>query len=60
MENGNKTNPRQSPANPANHCHDAGLPPSMRNSRKSPADARAKLAESDLFNQIKPLQFDVA
>jgi D-3-phosphoglycerate dehydrogenase len=25
-----------------------------------PADARAKLAESDLFNQIKPLQFDVA
>ena len=25
-----------------------------------PADARAKLAESDLFNQIKPLVFDVA
>ncbi len=25
-----------------------------------PADARAKLAETDLFNQIKPLQFDVA
>ena len=24
-----------------------------------PADARAKLAETDLFNQIKPLQFDV-
>jgi D-3-phosphoglycerate dehydrogenase len=25
-----------------------------------PADARAKLAETGLFNQIKPLQFDVA
>jgi len=25
-----------------------------------PAEARAKLAETDLFNQIKPLQFDVA
>jgi D-3-phosphoglycerate dehydrogenase len=25
-----------------------------------PAEARAKLAETDLFKQIKPLQFDVA
>jgi D-3-phosphoglycerate dehydrogenase len=24
-----------------------------------PAEARAKLAETGLFNQIKPLQFDV-
>jgi D-3-phosphoglycerate dehydrogenase len=25
-----------------------------------PAEARAKLAETGMFNQIKPLQFDVA